>query len=163
MIGLSEPLLADIHGRIREASHAQDEQRVQDGIDDLDRVRGSLVGRSVHPELNRLSKALGETLPSGPLYGQGVHLLRRWCRKWKRVPSSYALTDAVELDSPGSPFSSSALSDVYIGRSRGVKVAVKRLRLHVDSHQAVHNVRPIHSQVVALVLSGPCSPSGTKS
>jgi hypothetical protein len=65
MVDLSNALLAEIHGRIREASNAQDEQRVQDGIDDLDRVRISRVGKSVHPELNWLQ--------------------RRWKKHWQAV------------------------------------------------------------------------------
>jgi hypothetical protein len=138
MSGLNEALLAELNERNREATHAQDDDQVQDVIDALDEVRVRHVG-SLH-ELNlKLFKALGGTLASGALYGQGVRRLRRWCRKSGRVPSSYTLADAVELESARA-LSSSALSDVYVGRSRGTKVAIKALRLHVDGHESIHKV-----------------------
>jgi hypothetical protein len=87
-------------------------------------------------------QALGETVASGALYGQGVRRLRRWCRTSGRVPSSCTLADAVELDEAHA-LSSSALSDVYVGRSRETKVAVKALRLHVDGRKSVQKVRPV--------------------
>jgi hypothetical protein len=86
-------------------------------------------------------KALGEALPSGPLYGQGVQRLRRWCRTSERLPSSYTLADTVELTS-NHAFSSTGLSNVYEGRCQEAKVAVKEPRLHVDDVKAVQKVRP---------------------
>jgi hypothetical protein len=87
---------------------------------------------------------LGQTLPSGTLYGRGVQCLRRWSRTSGRVPSSCTLADTVKLDSDHAT-SSSALSDVYVGHSRGTKVAVKVLRLHADDRKGVQKVRTILS------------------
>jgi hypothetical protein len=90
-------------------------------------------------------QVLGETpVASGALYGQGVRRLRRWCRTSGHVPSSCTLADAVELDSEHA-LSSSALSDVYVGHSRGTKVAVKALRLHVDGRKSVQKVCPVYA------------------
>jgi len=55
-------------------------------------------------------------------------MLRKMCRKYKLLPSSYAITDEVKRIG-GSPSGRGGNADVWCGMYRGSKVAVKVLRV----------------------------------
>jgi serine/threonine protein kinase len=142
MAELSEALVANLKEQLRLAVDARHIERVQNVIDALDEVRPHFHSLCMHTSASSSPQALGHTSTRSSLYGQGVQRLRRWCRTSKCLPSCYMLADVVELASrPGHPFSSSALSDVYKGRSRTTEVAVKVIRQHANNHEAVRKVR----------------------
>lgn len=70
------------------------------------------------------------------IYARAVRRLQLLCREVGRLPSSCLLSTKVVLEVP-EPYSRSAFSDVYRGRLGTVPVALKVLRVHIDSKTKV--------------------------
>jgi hypothetical protein len=83
---------------------------------------------------------LQRTSPDDPSYAPLLHRLRALCRTTQSLPVCYTLKpDEVAMLSRY-PIASSAMSDVYRGKRGHQIVAIKSLRLHVESPEKVHRV-----------------------
>ena len=69
-------------------------------------------------------------------------MLRKMCRKYKSLPSSYAIPDEVKRIGE-SPSGAGGNADVWCGLYRDSKVAIKVLRVHLFADlDKVRRVRP---------------------
>lgn len=89
-------------------------------------------------------QALSTIHSTNPLYKSAIRRLMAFCHLADIVPSSCKLPDDIPCDRVN-PFSSSSLSDVYEGYLGDRKVALKSIRIHVNSRTRVRKVRVIYS------------------
>lgn len=90
--------------------------------------------------LLRRTQNIAGIISQSSLYARAVRRLQVLCREAGRLPSSCILSSEVVLESP-EPHSKSAFSDVYYARIGDEAVALKALRIHIDSKAKVEKAR----------------------
>jgi hypothetical protein len=77
-----------------------------------------------------MTQALLSSDPFHPAYGPGVRRLRRLCRKFALLPTSFSPISIQKIHvEPEQPVFTTGLSDVFRGIRDGTKVALKVLRV----------------------------------
>jgi hypothetical protein len=77
-----------------------------------------------------VTQALLSSDPSHPAYGRGVRRLRRLCRNFALLPTSFSPISIHNIHvEPKQPVFTTGLSDVFRGTHGGTKIALKVLRV----------------------------------
>jgi hypothetical protein len=111
----------------------------QERIQSLNAVE-YLADSARRPITDFYEQKLQRTSPDDPSYAPLLHDLRALCRTTQSLPVSYTLEPDEVTILGRHPIASSALSDVYRGKRGQQIVAIKSLRLHVESPERVHRV-----------------------
>lgn len=126
---------------------SEDEWEIaQAWIDWLDKVRQAAPS-SDSPPAHDVTKAIASIDATDELYGRAMRRLRGLCRDAGCLPASCTLPSDITYDHI--PISSSGYSDIYRGLLQGRAVALKVLRVHVDTRAKVTKARACVRQRVA--------------